>query len=259
MAEQPDEFKMANNKITLKLDGTVPLDLFNTAVGHFASLVAHLTEDIVGVKGVEWTVTELDTGSAFIEITGVEPQEAEKVASGWGIIGRALQSGDAIPYSQTIIEDALGITSVLNGKITGASFGDAIDVKGFVKTSIVYEQQTKHEVRDFGVVEGIVRSVSDTKGLRLGLYDEVFGKRIDCFVEVNRAEQAREIWRKRVRVSGMIRRNPVTGLAIDVREVTNIEILEPKREGAFLRARGAFKWGDDEAPEVAIRRMRDGE
>lgn len=262
MAEKPTEFTMANNKITLKLEGTVPLDLFNKAVAHFASLVAHLTQDIVGVNGVEWTVTELDTGSAFIEVTGVEPQEAEKVATGWGVIGRALERGEAIPYSQPIVEDAIGITSVLNGKITGASFGDAIDIKGVVNKPIVYEQQIKREIRDFGVIEGVIRTISDTNGLVVGLYDEVFERRIVCYLgtSAEREEQAREVWRKRVRITGMIRRNPLTGSVIDIRDVSSIEIAEPKIEGALLRGQGVLRWEEgDEAPEVMIRRLRDGE
>lgn len=253
---------MANNKITLKLDGIVPLDLYTKAVGHFASLVANLTEEIVGDDGVRWTVTDLDSGSAFIGVTGDKPKEAERVAAGYAVVGKALQSGDVIPYSWMVVEDAIGITSVLNGKITGARFGDAVAEKAVISRPVVYEEQAKQEVRDFGVIEGIVRTISDTKGLVLSLYDDVFERRIVVYLgtSILREEQARAIWRKRVRITGMVRRNPDTGSAVDIRGVTNIEMADPRTEGSLLRARGILPWeSGDESPEVMIRRLRDGE
>lgn len=259
MAEKPSGFKMANNKITLKLDGIVPLDLYGKAVTDFAALVADLTEEIVGVNGVQWTVTELDSGSAFVEVTGYAVEEAERVATGYGVVGNALQTGQMIPYSEKVVRDAIELTSILNGKITRISLGDANEVKGVVQKKIELKQQHKLDIRDFGVVEGIVHTVSDAKGVVIGLYDDIFDKRIECFLSVSRVEEARDIWRKRVRIFGMIKRDPDTGRAIDVRNVTSIEPADDKTEGGFLRARGVLHWEEgDEPPEVAIRRTRDG-
>jgi hypothetical protein len=94
------------------------------------------------------------------------------------------------------------------------------------------------------------------------VYVDVFDRRIVVHVgrSLERDAQAREVWRKRIRVTGMIRRNPETGSAIDITNVTDLQIAEPKIEGALLRGQGAIHWRyGDELPEVTIRRIRDGE
>jgi hypothetical protein len=254
---------MANNKITLKLEGTVPLELYNIALGHFTALVMALTEEIVGEDTVQWTVTELSAGSAFAEITGYnDPIETvEKVVNGYGIVGTALQTGQMIPFSEKVEQEAIGITSVLNGKITAASFGDAVTaVKATVSKAVEYEHLKKLDVLDYGVIEGYVGAIADRPRLVLGIYDDMFEKRrIEILLSSEWAEQARDFWQKRIRVFGKVKRSPETGLAINVRDVTNIEIAEAKVENGFLNARGLFQWEEgDELPEVIIRRLRDG-
>lgn len=121
------------------------------------------------------------------------------------------------------------------------------------------EHQARLETRDFGVVEGVVRSVSGTREVTIVLYDDIFNKRVECLLNSDRAEEAREIYRKRVRVYGTIERNPDTGTVNTVRNVTRIELADSNTESAFLRARGALDWEEgDKLPEITIRRLRDG-
>lgn len=65
------------------------------------------------------------------------------------------------------------------------------------------------------------------------------------------------LWRKRVRVEGLLRRDSNTGLPLSIRDVTNIEILEPPA------AEPEDLWGilptvGDRKPEEIIRAGWDG-
>ncbi|MCG2769822.1 MAG: hypothetical protein ABIK79_02400 [Chloroflexota bacterium] len=55
---------MSRDTLTLVLSGEVPLAQFAEAIGHFADLVKALSTEVAGPAGVEWEISDLDTGSA---------------------------------------------------------------------------------------------------------------------------------------------------------------------------------------------------
>lgn len=253
---------MAENTISLELKGTVPLELYYQAVANFTALIMALTNEIVGDSVIQWTVTELHAGSAYHAITGFaeQPQDVEKVVNAYRIVGRALASQQMIPYSQDVEKAAVGITSVLNGKINLVRFGTGSDddPASEIYKPVKLDEQIQLDKRDLGVIEGVVRSITDRPSLKIGVYDDIADKRIDCFLSPNQAEEARSIWLKRIAVTGMIKRDPDTGKAIDVRNIIKIQSLS-KTVGGFLSARGALGHDhNEEPPEIMIRRLRDG-
>lgn len=252
---------MADNEIILKLDGIIPLDLYSKALNHFTSIVFKLSDEIGGSEHIDWTVTELRTGSAIQTIRGYaqNPERVERVVAAMGIAMKSASSGDIIPYSHDIENHIQGLTSVLNGKITAMHI-----VAGNIPISTIYNPidfditDDKNTKRDLGVIIGYVRSVTDKPNIRITLYDTLFDKAIKCYLSADYENAARKVWRQKVAVTGMIKRDSITGRPIDIREVSKIETLE-ESTGGFLDAKGVFSWtkGDEKA-EDSIRRIRNG-
>ena len=68
----------------------------------------------------------------------------------------------------------------------------------------------------------------------------------------------REVWGRRVRVSGQVSRETTSGLPKAIRQILDVEILEEVAPGSYRLARGAVsRQPGDEMPEDTIRRLRD--
>ncbi len=66
-----------------------------------------------------------------------------------------------------------------------------------------------------------------------------------------------ELWRKRVRVEGLLRRDSSTGQPLSIRDVTNIEVLEPP-VADLSDLWGILPTAGDRKPEAIIRAAWDG-
>ena len=114
---------MAKDKVTLYLNGDVPLADFVQAVQEFYTLLDRLTDEVVGAGEVQWEVEELRTGSAIVGARGEshEITSVERVVEATGIVSEALSTGSPIPYPERIITAAHRLTSVINGNIKSIS------------------------------------------------------------------------------------------------------------------------------------------
>ena len=108
-----------------------------------------------------------------------------------------------------------------------------------------------------GSIEGAVEKLAQSHAARFAVYPDESSRGVPCFVGVENAARLSALSRKRVRVEGLLRRDPSTGRPLSIRDVTNIEVLEPPI--ADLRDLwGILPTVDERKPEEIIRAAWDG-
>lgn len=253
---------MATDTITLELKGTIPLDLFASAIASFNGMVSGLADDIVGPDRVEWEVERLSSGSAIIVARPqyAEPDEVEQLIEAYQVLGNALSTNSPLPFSPEINNHAFALTSLLNGKITSISFSSGAQT--FVVSEPVEESEentpgvVSHS--SFGIITGELASITTRPRLKISLYDSLFDRAVTCYPSEDYREMLRRAWGRRITVTGLIRRNPDTGRPVSVREIVDIQIADVPSLGSHKRARGALTYGlGDPLPELVIGSLRD--
>ena len=104
----------------------------------------------------------------------------------------------------------------------------------------------------FGSVEGSVEKLAQGHAAKFAVYPDDASRGVPCYVRGEDAAKLSRLWRKRVRVEGLLRRDTSTGRPLSIRDVTNIEVLKPPP------AEPQDLWGilptvDERKPEEIIR------
>lgn len=250
---------MIDDTITLGLNGDVALSDFSSGMQHFAALVSALSEEVAADAEIEWVIDSLDAGSARATVRGVcdDADAVERVVASYGNIGKAVETGSPIPYSQNVVRKVNELASVINGRVTSLQLvTKAVDV--LIASREISETAPQKPRYSYGAISGTVESITRRRGLKFMLYNEVFDQAITCHVSEELKEEMRSIWGKRVTVSGRIRRDPMRGSPVSVTEITSIRTLPDKEPGLWRRAIGILPLAPNaERPEVIIRRLRD--
>jgi len=146
----------------------------------------------------------------------------------------------------------------LNGRITAIRF-ETQEKDNFItsKSSIGKKSQSiKHSM---GTVKGIVQSLTMRNQLKFTIWDALFDKGVTCYLDKGQEEIMREVWGKKVIISGRIGRHPETGLPVVIRQISDIQVIPEIEPGSYRRARGVIPWKEGiERPEDVIRRLRNG-
>ena len=79
----------------------------------------------------------------------------------------------------------------------------------------------------FGSVEGLVEKLAQGHAAPFAVYPDDAARGVPCYVRGEDAARMAELWRKRVRVEGLLRRDSSSGLPQSIRDVTDIQVLEP--------------------------------
>ena len=79
----------------------------------------------------------------------------------------------------------------------------------------------------FGSVEGAVEKLAQSHAAPFAVYPDEAPRGVPCYVRGEDAAKLSRLWRKRVRVEGLLRRDSGSGQPLSIRDVTNIEVLEP--------------------------------
>jgi len=249
---------MANDTLTLRMDGEVPLNLFADAMGHFTGLIASLTKEVAAEATIEWVVTALEGGSAEATILGLcaEAEPVQRVVNAYGIVGTALSRSEAVPYSGSVAEYARALTGILDGKITRLRFETDYGIADVTTASAHVRESTLPPA--WGTVKGIVQTLTNRRRLYFTLYDALFDQAVRCYLVTGRENEMRNAWGKRVRVTGRVVRDPVFGRPVEVRDIDNVEVLDDTPGNGLREAQGIVPVPpDSEKPEITLRRMRD--
>ena len=79
----------------------------------------------------------------------------------------------------------------------------------------------------FGAIDGAVEKLAQGHAAPFAVYPDEAPRGVPCYVRGEDAAKLSRLWRKRVRVEGLLRRDSSSGLPQSIRDVTNIEVLKP--------------------------------
>lgn len=249
---------MATETLTLRLQGDVPLADFARAIARFSELVKALTEE-VGDPTIDWTVADLERGSVEATVLGTAPkiEPLVRVRNAYLNIGRALEASEPIAYPEKIRKPASGLQAILNGRTTEAIF-ETSQAEAIVRAAPLPASQRAAVVTK-GAVSGRVQTLTNRGSLRFTLYDLLHDRPVSCYLAEGREDLMRDAWGKLAVVEGTVRRHPITGRPLTVRNVTAVDVRPDPSGDAYTTARGAVPLlASGLMPEDAIRHLRDG-
>jgi hypothetical protein len=254
---------MPDDRITLRLKGTVPIEVLATAISGFSNLVRALTDELASGTKIEWVVEELSGGSAEATLVGLSSDMAsvQRVVKGYDEVGASVQEGKPIPFSPRVKRSAEKIIRVLNGKVSAVTF-ETMDNPYTVTSEKSPSASERQLTTALGTVEGIIHTLAGKEsGIRFTLYDSLFDRAVSCYFSADPKERQRQeelirpLWERRAIVQGVVTRDCLTDRPIEIRQIS--EVL-PVIGGDFRVARGALaNVGRAEPAEDTIRRARD--
>lgn len=254
---------MANDTVTLTLDGEVDLDDFAEAVFRFNRLIRAIAR-AENATHVRWRMAQLDVGSAVaaargIPLNGASPdvarEEAERVVKGYLRTGLSLQHGEAVPYPPDVEREARELTGILNGRVQNLRFETA-EAEATIGMS-VEQEPLKLPVPMYGAVEGRVQTLTSRGGLRFTLYDTLYDKAVSCYLVEDFEDIMRDAWGRRAVVEGRVTRDIPSGRALAIRAITAVQVLPEIAAGRYRDLRGIAPSTRGVSAEDAIRRLRD--
>jgi hypothetical protein len=247
---------MARNTLTLTMKGSITLDIYNKAVGRFLALIKALSEEIGSGASITWRLVDLQTGSASMTIAGeaMQPELVERTTRAYASVGTALAFGEPIPYSTKVNRRALALSQVIHGEITALEF--ATDFGSVLVPQAVGIASRGKRLQAWGTVDGTVETLTSHRRLEFILYDTHFDHPVHCIVRHEQEAIMLQMWRKFVRVSGLVVRDAQTGYPLEIHEIGEIRELQISAPESYRNAAGILNLRG-EAPEVLVRRLRD--
>lgn len=255
---------MAEDNLTLALDGSVSLDDFAVAVKGLQGLVNAISRDVAKKDRIEWVLDALEYGSAVTTVRGYSqsPESVEAVVGAYHYVGEALQSNKRVPYSRQVRHHAQLIYSILERRqrlVTAIRF-ETPSSTVVVKPKALLQLHNESIVSSYGAIEGRVQTLTSRGGLRFTLYDSVYDKPVSCYLKVGLENDMRDVWGRRAVVEGWVSREVTSNRPLTVRQVEYIEPLPEVSIGAFRAARGLVSFTDKRfGSEDLIRQARDAE
>jgi hypothetical protein len=247
---------MARNTLGLIMEGAITLDSYHKTVGRFFALIKALSEEIGGKSPVTWRIAGLQTGSASTTIAGeaMQPEVVERIVRAYASVGTALALGEPIPYSAKVNRCALVLSQVINGEVTALQF--TTDLGSVLVPQAVGIGPRGKRMQAWGTVDGTVETLTSHRRLAFVLYDAHFDYPVSCILRQEQEATMLQMWRKLVRVSGLVIRDAQSGHPIEIREIGEIRELAISAPDSYRNAAGILDLGG-EAPEVLVRRLRD--
>ena len=79
----------------------------------------------------------------------------------------------------------------------------------------------------YGSVEGLVEERAQGHAAKFAVFPDEASRGVACYLGDKDEVRMAGLRRKRVRVTGLLRRDLSTGLPLSIRDVTNLEVLRP--------------------------------
>ncbi len=250
---------MSENRIKIAYEGQVSLEEFKSLISSFNNLVNSLSREVANANDIEWEIVDLEYGSTGVEIEGVHANTSKvrEVVSAYDDVGNSLANGKTVKYSYNIKRQIDELTSPLNGRITAVQFKTA---KGDFKIHGPDFPRQTPAIRSnvvYGMVKGRVQTITTRNKLQITLFEHLSDKPVYCHLEPRMKSEILKHLDEVVLVSGRVERNPSTGMAKSVRDVTAIERAPNVESGSYKKTKGVLDWIGDEPAEDLIRKMRD--
>jgi hypothetical protein len=252
---------MKTRTITMTLEGDIQLYHYAEAVRRFANIVSLLTREVATGIEIRWILKDLKRNNGTARIVGEHPEgrRVEDVVHAFERVTDCIQKRERIPYSQSIAFEAMKLVRLIGPQITAIRFEMPYStalLSGDVEQ--VIDLELSGPLLSLGTVKGYVQSITNRGGLQFTLYDAIYDEPVHCYVKPEEAELLRDIWARRVHVTGRVTRDAETARVVKVTDITEIHVETIK--GSYKRARGLlYEKVPEEPAEMTIRRIRDGE
>ena len=192
---------MADDTITLVLDGEVEIADFEQAIDALSRLVRGLSAELTSDAGLRWLLEELSVGSAIVTLRGEAeaPEAIRRVANAYIDVGRALHSYEPVRYSPEVAGAAANLQKLaMSARVVAVRFETSIaevDIRP-VSDAVVMPltPRSRKPSPTLGSVEGFVQMVSNRRGLRFTLYDTTFDKAVSCYLAEGHEDLLRFAW-----------------------------------------------------------------
>lgn len=248
--------------MTLALEGEVTLTDFSKAIREFEGLLKDLSNEVAAKAKIEWIIENLESSSAIVTARGIgrESDRIERVVSAFESIGASLERGNDIDYSPKIKKRIDSLIDVIDEKITAIRFETDPEHSWTVGGKDKDSGSPISIIYTYGSIQGLVESMSKRKKLIFKLWDNLFDQAVTCYISEEYKNKMRDVWDKRVIVSGTIGRKSDSGMPVIVKNIADIEIVPEVSKGTYKRAKGVFaNVHNDELPEITLRKLRDAD
>jgi hypothetical protein len=180
---------MSKDTLTLILNGNVPLAEYSAAIEHLSTMVKNLTDEVARGAKIDWEIAQLKSSSPTTIVRGLSDNlaDVEKVVQAYGVVGQYMQEGRTIPYSESVAREARAITSILNGKVKSVEF--RTDETDSTINTAISEAELPSKNITFGTITGFVETISKHERLRIIVYDTLFHRAVDCYVDKGLKQQ----------------------------------------------------------------------
>ena len=142
-------------------------------------------------------------------------------------VGTALANGGPVPYSDAISAHTDQLTGLIIGSVTSVRFRIESRVHEVQRPVVRALLEVQPPMESLGAVEGVVDTLAWRRGTRYVVYPDDGSGSLPCYVSADLEDEISRLWRKRVRVVGLLRRDSGSGQPLSIRDVTNIEVLKP--------------------------------
>lgn len=259
---------MSEKTVTLKLQGVVTVAALSRALQSFTALIRELSTD-AKARGMDWDVTGLEAGSAQVTACAdladrFTEQQADLVVQAYLDIGRELaQRKRLLGYRARVRRPALALADVAGAGIDAIVFetpdGDALVTREPTGENPTVEGDLlAFPTATLGAVSGRVQSLSSRGGLRFTIYDSMDDKAVSCYLDRDGEPLMIDVWGKVATVEGVVSRDPRTGRALAVRQISGVVAHDERQPDDYRVAKGAvIPLPGAAKPEDIIRRMRD--
>jgi hypothetical protein len=267
---------MADNTVTLVVNGEVSLETFTQALAHFNNLIQALDEE--SGASIEWLIQDLQVSSAVVASMGKgDARQVENVVVAYEDVATSLEKDREIKHSPRVRDAALRLSSLPDKRVQSILMQTAkrdaiiqntihLVPKPFLAAMAEPSepQASKQALVSFlpayGAIEGRIQTLTNRGGLRFTLYDLLYDKAVSCYVTEGKQELLRDMWGKLAIVEGLISRDPENGRPLSIREIGGITpMLDACGPFEYQEARGAAPSINGLSPEEAIRRIRDAQ
>ena len=259
----------SEDTLTLALQGEVNLADLAAALTGFRDLVDSLSEGVDEARAVNWLIADLEAGSAIATARGEVRRDEDRskvveVIRRYERVGRALEAGEAFPFSDRAKRSAQKIVRVIEGgRVRSVRFETALEdheISAAPDAPALSPAPSAAKALQpvLGAVRGRIQSISNRGGLRFTLYDSIEDRAVSCYMGLGLEETMRDAWGKVAIVEGIVRRDVATGRPTVVRNVSKVTLIPEGRPKGYRDAIGAAPGkAGDLLPEDAVRKTRD--
>jgi len=233
--------KTKRGSLTLALEGdAIPLEKFKQAVTSFLEIVESVSHEAVGDgTKIKWNIS-VKSGSAIVSATPVYTKESrdaikavvDSVQNGIKDLSQGKSTTAPKLFTASAVKAMRRLASVHEAGRSGLT---AIRVLGNgVKRTVTHKVAvTANEIigashEAYGTIEGKLQALWDRDGFKFTVFDALFDRRVECYVNEELVTSAIDGFRKRVRVSGVVQYNR-GGLPISI-NATSIDHLLPNNK-----------------------------